>query len=440
MASRRRTRPTKITLRAYDVGFGDCFLLSFHYAAGAKHVLIDFGSTRMPPGKRGGTGSFLERIASQIATDCEGQLTAVVATHRHKDHIAGFTRKGAKGPGEIIRRLKPAVVLQPWTEDPKAAPDAVKPTRLKGLRGRQALYVGSLRDMNRYAGFVRETAKRLRGGHLEAVREQLGFLGDDNDLGNRDAIVNLMNMGQRPARYLFAGARSGLETLLPGVKVHVLGPPTLAQEPRIATQTATQADEYWHLRAGFWARRGQLAKAAQATAPPLFPRHTQRHVPWDARWYRFHAQREHAESLLSIVRTLDDAMNNTSLILLFEIGRTLLLFPGDAQWENWRYALSQPKYRKLLERVTLYKVGHHGSLNATPKSLWRSFTHRGNAQRPDRLFSVLSTMDHVHGSAERGTEVPRARLVEALTKDSNLLDTRRTPANELRAMHEITLC
>jgi hypothetical protein len=162
-------------------------------------------------------------------------------------------------------------------------------------------------------------------------------------------------------------------------------------------------------------------------------------VPWDARWYAWKAQRELADSLLSIVRTLDDAMNNTSLNLLIEVGRTCLLFPGDAQWENWRYALEQPKLRKLLARVNVYKVGHHGSLNATPKSMWKELANRGGKSKPNRLLALLSTKEHVHGSEAAHTEVPRKVLVDALEKDSTLLDTRDTAAGDLRITHELSL-
>ena len=434
--------PTGVTLRAYDVGFGDCFLLSFKYAQAQKHVLIDFGSTRLPSGKTG-TGPYLERIARQVEADCGGKLTAVVATHRHKDHISGFATSGKtadKGPGAIIRSLKPDLVLQPWTEHPDAEREAIKPPkRLKGARLQRNLYVRSLRDMNLYAGHVRTLAKTLRGSSLKSVREQLDFLGDDNELANRAAVVNLMTMGRLKARYLHCGAPSGLEPLLPGVKVHVLGPPTLEQDARVETQTDTQKDEFWHLRAAFWARRAALHTAAAERTPPLFPRHLRRKAPWDARWYRYQSQRELAESMLSIVRRLDDAMNNTSLILLFEIGDTCLLFPGDAQWENWRYALEQPHVRDLLSRVTVYKVGHHGSLNATPKSMWKELTHRGGKSKPNRLLSLLSTKDDVHGSKASGTEVPRKKLVDALDKDSTLLDTRAAAAAELRITQQLSL-
>ena len=434
------TKPDKVTLRTYDVGFGDCFLLSFHYGASAKHVLIDFGSTRNPTGKAG-TGNYLERIANQIKQDAGNKLTAVVATHRHKDHISGFTMSGNQGPGATIRALKPELVIQPWTEDPDAEPDATKPTKsLRGLRGRTALHVRNLKDMNRYANYVQAAAKRLRGSHLQAARDQLDFLGDDNGLANREAITNLMTMGKRKPRYVYAGAKSGLETLLPGVKVHVLGPPTLEQEPRISTQTDTQADEFWHLRTGYWAKRAALLKNKVQLTKPLFPKHVIHGTPWDARWYRYYAQKEQAESLLSIVRSLDEAMNNTSVILLFKIGETLLLFPGDAQWENWRYSLSDPKVQALLTRVNVYKVGHHGSLNATPKSLWKGFDNKGGPNKAKRLLSVLSTKDGVHGGKHgEPTEVPRTILVEALEKNSSLVDTRDATANDLRLTRVINL-
>ena len=64
---------------------------------------------------------------------------------------------------------------------------------------------------------------------------------------------------------------------------------------------------------------------------------------------------------------MGDAMNNTSVILLMKAGTKKFLFPGDAQWENWAYALG--KRLKSLSDVDVYKVGHPGSLNATPKTL-----------------------------------------------------------------------
>ena len=140
-------------------------------------------------------------------------------------------------------------------------------------------------------------------------------------------------------------------------------------------------------------------------------------------------------------------MNNTSVILLFEAGDKKLLFPGDAQIENWSYALDQaekkPALKKRLAAVNLYKVGHHGSLNATPKSLWELFEHKGPAHdhgdEEDRLKTVVSTMAGKHGSTDRGTEVPRSKLVEELKKQSDFFTTQSLKGKKLFHDLEIEL-
>ncbi|MFL6194907.1 MAG: hypothetical protein ACJ75H_12100, partial [Thermoanaerobaculia bacterium] len=95
----------------------------------------------------------------------------------------------------------------------------------------------------------------------------------------------------------------------------------------------------------------------------------------------------------------------------------------DAQIENWQFALSQPRLRKLLKDVTFYKVGHHGSLNATPKTLWNSFERRSKKESPSRLRTMVSTMKGKHGDPRRSTEVPRQALVEALEAESHFVTT-----------------
>ena len=78
------------------------------------------------------------------------------------------------------------------------------------------------------------------------------------------------------------------------------------------------------------------------------------------------AGRSTPSSCWSWSASVDDALNSTSLILLFTVGDTKLLFPGDAQIENWQYALKlsdrSEQIVKKLETVDVYKVGHHGSL------------------------------------------------------------------------------
>jgi hypothetical protein len=205
------------------------------------------------------------------------------------------------------------------------------------------------------------------------------------------------------------------------VKVTVLGPPNLKQSDAIQSQRATDPDEFWHLQA----LASRRAAAAAALFKPRFRRKGDN--PPEVRWVLPRLDRLSAEALLEIVRILDDVLNNTSLILLFEVGGKKLLFPGDAQIENWSYALETAKgkagIRTRLKKVNLYKVGHHGSLNATPKTLWNLFERKGPASKKDRLVTVLSTMAGKHGSKDRGTEVPRGPLVTALETESDLVTT-----------------
>lgn len=427
-------KPTEVTLHAYQVGFGDCFLLTFHYPAlGTKpafqrHLLIDFGSTGKP---KTAEGNLLQRVAEDIKKECGGKLHAVIATHRHKDHISGFaTAKGGKGSGDIIRLLKPDIVLQPWTEDPNAAPDAKKSMAPSPKKA----FVRMLSDIHSFSESALAEAMRLKGRVGVRTSAQLSFLGEDN-LANRSAIDNLMTMAGN--RYLNFGMKSGLEKILPGVKVHVLGPPTIEQSAAIKQQRAHDEAEFWHLQA-----RGGKHFMAQGKAP--FPRAAKYSTfPPHARWIIPRLRAIRGDQLLEIVRAMDEVLNNTSIILLFETDTKKLLFPGDAQIENWSYALKEAPnkdaIRELLAEVDFYKVGHHGSLNATPKTLWKLFKRRKKSSSPTRLRSVVSTMSGKHGSEKNDTEVPRGKLVDALKLESDFFTTQDLKAGKLKEIFTIPI-
>lgn len=425
MAKTTKKAPTSVTLRSYQVGFGDCFLLTFNYgestAAERRHVLIDFGSTALP--KKGAVS--MQKIADEIANACDGKLHAIVATHRHKDHISGFGGK----PGKTIAGLKPDVVVQPWTEHPDAQPGARNaPAVIESGRS----FVRALSEMHAIAGSTLTEIQHLRT--TKTVREQLRFLGEDN-LANRAAIDTLMGM-KCPHAYVHHGSKSGLASVLPGVKIHVLGPPTLKQSSAIEKQRSEDPDEFWHLQA-------LAARRSASKGRPIFPRAaivTGSVLPLETRWFLPRIEAIRGEQLLEIVRILDKQMNNTSVILLFEVGRKKLLFPGDAQLENWMYALkgagNAAATRKRLAGVDLYKVGHHGSLNATPKTLWNLFTKKGSPTTSNRLTTVVSTMSGKHGSVDRDTEVPRSKLVDALTDESEFFTTQKL-TKKTEPVHEI---
>jgi hypothetical protein len=411
--------PRSLTLRMYNVGFGDCFLLTFHYANSERHMLVDFGSAAAP---RYGAKDYMRRVAQDIARQSRGKLDIIVATHRHRDHISGFSIDG-EGAGKIIAGCNPDHVILPWTEDPQTAPNARAAVHSSYTSGKPdarqmtARFLASLDDMHRFA----ESAVRLAelpdfGGR--DTRAQIKFLGEDN-LKNLSAVENLMNMGKRgKAHYVNAGMT--LNGLLPGVKITVLGPPTLKQSESIRTQRVSDPQEFWQF-CNLWASRQPVARAASNGRRPSGNRGAP--PPPEVRWFIEQTRRINADQMLELVRELDTVLNNTSVILLLEAGKRKLLFPGDAQIENWAFALRNPKWRALLADVDLYKVGHHGSRNATPKSLWKLFRHKGPDGDVDRLQSLCSTRSGKHGSTRAGTEVPRHLLIEELRRESAFAST-----------------
>lgn len=443
-----KKQPTKLSIRSYQVGFGDCFLVTFHYPDKSdgkpdeRHVLIDFGSTAKPE-----RAPSLADVAQQISADCGGKLAAIVATHRHADHIGGFaTNAAGNAPGDVIRDLKPDLVMQPWTEHPdldKAATSLAHVRSTPGTPFGPAQFVAGLNGMNAVAQTVKDEVKRLEPLLSQSIRGQLSFLGETN-LKNLPAVKNLMAMGKAgKAEYLSYGDETHLQKLLPGVKVHVLGPPTTEQYPAVAKQRAKDASEFWQIM-------GVSSASMSGTALNPFPDAPKSSVtkpPLSARWLMGRISALHGAQRMGLVRALDDAMNNTSLILLFQLGGKRFLFPGDAQLENWSYALKDSPEakdnRKLLEGTDFYKVGHHGSRNATPKTLWNLFKNRSDdATKRGRLVTAVSTMAGKHGGKDPAakTEVPRKTLVKALESESNYSTTQDLrKASELSNLLEFKL-
>ena len=96
----------------------------------------------------------------------------------------------------------------------------------------------------------------------------------------------------------------------------------------------------------------------------------------DQQWRRIDSDWLAAAATLAL--QLDDRTNNTSLVLAFDLGPAgkqtgdVLLFAADAQVGNWQ-SWADVKFPDgttgpdLVRRTRFYKVGHHGSANATLK-------------------------------------------------------------------------
>jgi glyoxylase-like metal-dependent hydrolase (beta-lactamase superfamily II) len=99
-----------VVVRMYNTGFGDCFLLTFPASDRPRKVLIDCGKHTLSV-----TGPKLTRVVDQVLADIKEpagpRVDVVVATHRHRDHVQGFSL-------EKWQNVTVGEVWMPWTEHP----------------------------------------------------------------------------------------------------------------------------------------------------------------------------------------------------------------------------------------------------------------------------------------------------------------------------------
>jgi glyoxylase-like metal-dependent hydrolase (beta-lactamase superfamily II) len=196
MPSAQNPKPIKLGIRMYQVGFGDCFVLTFRYAApladgrDVRHILIDFGSTR-PVGQT----KDLVPVATAIAEQTKGEIDVVVVTHRHKDHLSGFGPKEA--PLLSMKPGFPKLVVRSWTEHPRLdraakGPAAVAARNAAGpmdaLVGRKSSeFVNSLRAAERFAVDLQAKVQGAVPNSLPAELKQLV----DDQISNKEAVDQL---------------------------------------------------------------------------------------------------------------------------------------------------------------------------------------------------------------------------------------------------------
>jgi beta-lactamase superfamily II metal-dependent hydrolase len=369
----------------YNVGFGDCFLLFVPTEEGERKILIDCGSIKLADNSM---KAIIDRLLADIrGPDGKPHVDLLVATHRHKDHIIGFAdpRWHDVSVGEV---------WMPWMENPR---DPVA----RQLRLRQDRLVAAL-----------EHSIKLREDELYRAPALLDLVA--NAASNGDALDMLHRgfRGNPQRRYLPLRNRlPGVvrPDVLPGVTVHVLGPPF--DEEILSSMNPGQGESYlaalesdvgdyeteettfdfgWR-----WAIKDDIAER-------YIPRRL-RLIRKDMKAVQDHAVARDWELLAA---STDQAINNTSLILFMQIGSAGLFFPGDAQWGPWQSLLLDKDIRQLLARTSFYKVSHHASHNATPPGYVELLEQEGNNK--DR-WAMVSVAKH-----ERFDDVPREPLLRKL--------------------------
>lgn len=313
-----------IRVRMYRIGFGDCFLVSFPDGEKDHHVLVDCGVHAK------GNIATLPQIMAQLATDTGGELAAVVATHEHQDHIAGFGTHAAE-----FRQLKVGEVWMPWTsntEDPEA---------MKLRKKHQA----ALQQLRMHFG------ARGAPADVQAILSNLA--------PNRTALDLLRGGfdGKATPRFLQAGDVLKNAAGVEGLTVRVLAPPR--DVSGLSRMDPPKSERFL---------RGAGAVRNQRGSIEPFPRYFRVTKP-KTRLSKKEQALFHDQLLMeSLAFTIDSAVNNTSLVLAMTYHGHTLLFPGDAQWGNWQSWIGTPEATALLGSIEFLKVAHHGSHNASPKS------------------------------------------------------------------------
>lgn len=374
-----------VTVRMYRVGFGDCFLLRFRGDDGDFRVLLDCGTITEGQDQIG-------RIVESIISDCMdpdgvARIALVVGTHRHRDHVGGFAdpRWNAVEVGEV---------WLPWTEDP--ADEAATRIRNKQSSLAARLAPRDHETLPLAAAPDTESAPKALARSVHAMAL--------NALTNEKAMATLhggFKSAVAPKFLPRAEAVFEARTLagLPGVTIHVLGPPRdeaaiKAMDPPTGKGFFAQPEAEAASGEAF-SRHWRIDEAAfRAVAPNSTV------TPADLLALQKHASEPSGELAVA----LDNAVNNTSLVLLFEVGDQFMLFPADAQWGVWNAILQNSVARALLAKTSFYKVGHHGSHNATPKELIESLMQAG-------FTAFFSTT-----AMKRWPDIPRPPLLEAVRR------------------------
>src|SRR3954468_22865124 len=140
--------PPSVSVRMYDVGFGDSFLLTFPGPDRPRKVLVDCGVHPAGPPEARPFREVVAQLLEDLREDGEPRVDVVVCSHRHRDHVLGFEDEG-------WRSVRVSEVWMPWTEHP-TDPEARK------IRQAQARKAAAVAEALALSGANDERAVRAR--------------------------------------------------------------------------------------------------------------------------------------------------------------------------------------------------------------------------------------------------------------------------------------
>lgn len=437
----KRLKPAAHTaaIRCYNQGLGDCFLLAFprdEKPDDPAYVVIDCGVACGTPDEE----KRMRQVVADIDAATGGHIDVLALTHQHYDHVIGFVHAKNLWDHITIERL-----YLPWTERPndpdaetvgkaalrltQAAHQAAEQTiwqaqslnrtgpRLAGellaagsesfgARAAEGVALGWMYPLQRCSEEKRTYCEPGDVLSLPGTDVKVYVLGPPRPK-NRDGKAVLNDKG-RPLIFL-------LEDREEMYSYEQFG---LTPDGAAGVSSAQGAALYANAATG---ETPSLASALLSSGPDgpdgdeLYERYSpfdsSRRIDWDdALTLPFFRERYASDQDW---RRIDDDWlgaasdlalraggftNNLSLVLAFELpqSRKTLLFVGDAQvgnWLSWRHIgqwwpqnatlpSGPADTDSLLERVAFYKVGHHGSHNATIRD-------EGLEKMPDGLLAFI---------------------------------------------------
>ena len=393
-----KVAPNQVTVRMYRIGHGDCFLIAMPRKRGTKayYVLIDCGY-------KPGSQAFIhhdkvDEIVDHLHESTGGKIDLFIITHEHQDHCNGIWKE--RDP--YFEKFKIANAWFAWTESPT---DDVAIKLRKRHRDVLVGLVEARKKLALAAGEDDEAVQRLTTLLSLESGGEAGMLGavDPEKSGNKQGMKLVKDKarasgGDDAISYLLPGECHDLPGVA-GIRAFVLGPPRdedllLDEDPQgsegfkrlsgaselsfaAAAGTATGSDVESPFAAKFQISKDEALKRDWFTKwygdSDAEDKADKKEVVSNAPWRRIDAEWLYAAESLAL--KLNTGINNTSLVLAFELPKSkkILLFVGDAQRGNWISWDDQTwkvdgktfKAKDLLARTVLYKVGHHGSHNAT---------------------------------------------------------------------------
>jgi beta-lactamase superfamily II metal-dependent hydrolase len=389
----------KVRIRMYRIGFGDFFLMTVPGKSPA-HILIDCGVHAANINTIGDCVQDMAQVTGQ-------NLALVILTHYHADHMSGFATcyddftEFNVGAVWITNRL-----------DPDNADASKFMMQLTNVAQQLKMQLGA-----------REDDEGIEAHNK--VENALGVATEDGGGGSNAKALKLLQTGfkNKPPVYYYQG---GDTPTLPDELEGMITAEILAPSPRDAGGEFAASDNKTEQ---YLAALGDDGVPNTTKVQPFdpkrwlgsakdYPKHTFEEFDGTGQMEKTLGDMQ-PDALAAAADKLDGTLNNQSLVVLFTCQGKKLLFVGDAQWGNWAYWLygkavtgSDPgisaRATEILRSIDFYKVGHHGSTNATPIPVV-------DALNKD-CASMCSTATGAYGTPAKKTEVPRTALMEALEK------------------------